>query len=249
MLFIIAAVTILIGVGILQSVASQPVYTDAEAPARLSRELENLPREQRFKAWYEQLPQFETSTKRHADQGRGMIALGLGLAFCGGVVSWFHRLTNKGRLRLLIVCWIGLWAVRVPLSIWYYSVRQERFDYPVWGDSIVIGIVQDMVAWGIGLVVTSVVLALVMIGYSFRGRIVWLKPVGVLAWVRASWLWLWVVMLLVSVMQGVPNGNEGEVFSCVSAIPLLLLVLSAERKTVVLDEKEATCCSDSINLR
>ncbi len=60
---VLAAVTLLSGVAVFFSGHSLPVYTDPGAPEELSRKLENLPREERFHQWYQQLEQYETSHK------------------------------------------------------------------------------------------------------------------------------------------------------------------------------------------
>ena len=132
-LHVIACVFFLVGIGMLQSATSLPVYTDPGAPETLSRTLEDLPRDQRFKKWYQELPKFETAHKRLTDQGRGLMALGIGIS-CGALFLQLLKKSGENRGGLLIgVYWTLLWAVKFPLTLWYYSVRQSRFDYPVWG--------------------------------------------------------------------------------------------------------------------
>jgi len=67
------------GVALVIASLSMPVYTDPEAPSRISMALSEAPREVRFKEWYLQLKAFETPHKSISDLGRGVIASGIGL--------------------------------------------------------------------------------------------------------------------------------------------------------------------------
>jgi len=147
---VMAGLILIVGCAFYFTGSAQPVYTDVDAPARLSQELQDLPRDERFKAWYEQLPAYETTHKQYTDIGRGLISLALGILAGMVFLKIISRLTNGKRLLVIIAFWLGLWGIKFPLSAWYYSLRQGRFEYPVWGDSIAIGLFQDYAAWVIG---------------------------------------------------------------------------------------------------
>ncbi len=211
----------------LQSARSLPVYTDQEAPATLSRTLEDLPRDQRFKKWYQELPKFETAHKRLTDQGRGLMALGIGIS-CGALFLQLLQNAGENRGGLLIgVYWTLLWAVKFPLTVWYYTVRQTRFDYPVWGDSIPIGIFQDWIVWVLGFAVFTILLHVLMKRHKFPPAISLCSPQGPWGWTRTIVLWLWILLLLACILPAVRDGDEGMVLSCTGAVPVILLALSA----------------------
>ncbi|HYG35594.1 MAG TPA: hypothetical protein VEC99_12460, partial [Clostridia bacterium] len=88
-----------------------PVYTDVEAPGRLSLKLGNLPRDKRFEAWYSELKQFETRHKSLSDLGRGLIAAGLGLSIATAYLSIYKRHSWMRRVDSIFLVWLVLWAV------------------------------------------------------------------------------------------------------------------------------------------
>lgn len=250
-LHVIACAFFLVGIGMLQSATSLPVYTDPGAPEALSRTLEDLPRDQRFKKWYQELPKFETAHKRLTDQGRGLMALGIGIS-CGALFLQLLKKSGENRGGLLIgVYWTLLWAVKFPLTLWYYSVRQSRFDYPVWGDSIAIGIFQDCIAWVLGFFVFTILLLVLMRQHKFPPAISLCSPHGPWEWTRTVVLWLWILLLLACILPAVGDGDEGMVLSCTGAVPLILLALSAipqpYDKTSLLppDQLVGPSCGDS----
>lgn len=224
---VLAAVILLSGVVVFFSGHSLPVYTDPGAPEELSRKLENLPREERFHQWYQQLELYETSHKRLTDLGRGLIALGLGISIGVLFLHWLPRTKGKRGGVWVAVFWTVLWAIKFPLTVWYYSVRQSRFDYPVWGDSIAIGIFQDFVVWVLGFIVSSVLLAVLMVRHRFPVSVSPRAPTGGWQWLRAIGLRLWIALLAACILPATGDGDEGMVISCTAALPVILLALSA----------------------
>jgi hypothetical protein len=227
LLQVVAALIFLIGLAVFFSGNSLPVYTDPKAPEELSHKLENLPRDERFSQWYQQLAQVETSHKRQTDLGRGVLALGLGISIGALFLHWLPK-TNGQRVGICIAgFWTMLWGLKFPLTMWYYSVRQSRFDYPVWGDSIAIGVFQDCIAWGVGFVVLSILLALLMMRHRFPVSIALRRPTGGWGWIRTIGLWLWMALLGACILPAIEDGDEGMVLSCTAVIPVILLALSA----------------------
>jgi|GEM_PF-4097393 len=111
--------------------------------------------------------------------------------------------------------------------MWYYSVRQDRFDYPVGGDAIAIGIFQDFIAWVFGFVIFTVLLRVIMIRHKLPAAILLRSPQGAWAWARTITLWLWILLLLVCIYPAIGDGDEGMALSCTGAIPVILIALSA----------------------
>ena len=230
LLQVLAAVILLIGFSFFFSGHSLPVYTDPKAPEELSHKLEALPRDERFAQWYQQLTQFETSHKLETDLGRGLVALGLGISI-GAIFLHLLPKTNGKRVGVWIaVLWTILWGIRFPLTMWYYSVRQSRFDYPVWGDSIAIGVFQDCITWVFGYIASSILLAVLMIRYRFPVSVALRIPTGGWGWLRTIGLWLWMTLLAACILPAIGDGDEGMVLSCTAAIPVILLALSAPKQ-------------------
>ena len=226
---VVAAVILLSGLTVFFSGGSLPVYTDPKAPEELSHKLEDLPRNERFTQWYQQLAEVETSHKRQTDLGRGLVALGLGISIGALFLHWLPK-TNGKRVGIRIaVFWTILWGVKFPLTMWYYSVRQSRFDYPVWGDSIAIGVFQDCIAWVVGFIAFSILLAVLMRRYRFPVSVALRSPTGGWGWLRTIGLWLWMAILTACILPAIGDGDEGMVLSCTAAVPVILLALSAPK--------------------
>jgi len=236
---VLAVVILVSGLAVFFSGNSLPVYTDPKAPEELSHKLEDLPRDERFFQWYQQLEQHETSHKQLTDLGRGLIALGLGISIVAFFLHWLPKTNGKRVAVWIAALWTMLWAVKFPLTMWYYSVRQSRFDYPIWGDSIAIGVFQDFIEWVIGFIALSIFLAVLMIRHRFPVSVALRSPDSAWGWSRTIALWLWMFLLAACILPGVGDGDEGMVLSCTAAIPVILLALSATEKRSItrLDEK------------
>lgn len=230
----------LVGFGLLIYSASLPVYTDPEAPARLSQELAEVPREARFKEWYSRLSTYETPHKKFSDYGRGLIAAAAGLITASGFLVLYARRAWLRSILGVFGVWLGAWAARIPLSMWYYGVRQKRFDYPVWGDSIAIPVFQESFAWLLGAGVSSILLGLLLLRHPLPAHLQLVRPISIVGWVRTIILILWVAVLLLCAFSGIPDGDEGMTFSCLVASAVLIVFLSAsETKSVPKSAAEA----------
>ena len=227
-------VLILAGASLLIYSTRWPIYTDQNAPERLSIQLNpkgNLKAgesDARYKEWFSKLRTYETPRKRLSDLGRGVCASGFGLLIASGVWVIYHRSAWMRTTKAIFILWLILWAVRFPLTIWYYGLREQRFDYPIWADSIAIAIFKDWVAWAIGVAITSLVLAVLLKGYKFSDRIHLLRPKSVLGWFRATLLVLWIASLAGSLIYDLPDGDEGAVLTSIIASVVLLAFLSAD---------------------
>lgn len=226
-LFAAAGFLLLVGTISLVSGLSHPVYTDPDAPAKLSESLKNLPREERFEKWYQLRPTIETPHKTRADFGRGIIALALGTFLATLLLQLLPKVGSKFVGFTVWSYWIALWAIKFPLTIRYYALRQSRFDYPVWGDSVAIGIAEDFFVWGVGFVIFSSFLAMLMFNRRMPKAINLRTQKGAWSRIRTVILWLWIALLLTCIFPAIPDGDEGMVLSCTAAIPVILLALSA----------------------
>ena len=209
---------------------SLPVYSDPGAPGRLSLELQEKARDVRFREWYDQLKTFETPHKKLSDLGRGLAALGAGILLALGLWRCYERMKLERRAAFFLASWCGLWAIRIPGAYWYYMLRQRRFDYPSWGDSVAIPLFSEIFASVIGCVVPGVILIILMARHRLPDTIGYRKPEGWLAWLRYLFLAMWVLLFLLSVIEGVSDGDEGTVISSSGTLPLILAVLWADPK-------------------
>jgi hypothetical protein len=227
---VLAAFFVLSGIGVFLSGHSLAVYTDPKAPETLSNALQDLPRDERFTQWYKQLPEHETSHKRLSDIGRGLVALGLGVFIGASFLHWLPKTNGKLTAVWIGALWTILWAIKFPLSMWYYSVRQSRFDYPIWGDSTAIGMFQDFFAWVLGFFASSIVLAVFMIRHQFPVRVELRRPTSGWGWFRTIGLWFWMLLLAACILPAIGDGDEGMVLPCTAALTVILLALSAHEK-------------------
>lgn len=232
-LIALVALLLLTGLALLAYAETFPIYWDASAPEKLSDQLEKSLSPQshsRFDQWYARLPLYESPHKKLSDWGRGLIAAGLGMTGACGILWLHHRLRGHGGTIAILALWIALWLIRIPFSIWYYGVRQERFDYPIWGDSIGIPIYEESSAWILGAIISSIILGLLLLRHPLPPQIQFSKPGTPLAWIRSVFLILWLVVLGLAVITGIPDGDEGMVISCTGAFAIILIFLSATVK-------------------
>lgn len=198
-----------------------PVYTDPDAPARLSEELMLYePREERFPQWYARLKQYETPQKRLSDAGRCLMGVATGL--------WLSRMI-WGKIRSqsgLLAAWMGLWLLRMPFSWWYYRLRENRFDFPMWGRSRSFSMWVECLILPVAGVVTLLILLPFLRSRQIPERFVLRKPAGAWDWTRAAFLWLWIIGLTWIVGEGVYHGDEGTVITGIGAVAVLLRILS-----------------------
>jgi len=233
-LAILSILSIVAGALMIDRGKSYPVYRDPDAPGRLSIELADKPRDERFQLFYDRLPKFETPHKRLTDQGRGWVAAGVGTLLALGVIMIYHR-PRKSRGWLFILCWCGVWAIRLPFASRYYRIRQQRFDYPTWGDSVAIPLLGEIVASIIGCAILGAILSGLMISYDLPDSIRFRKPSGFASWTRQIFLAVWVVLFLQSIVYGISDGDEGTVISGLATLPLLLAVMWAKAAAVETD--------------
>lgn len=109
-------------------------------------------------------------------------------------------------------------------------LRQHRFDYPTWGDSTGIAVYSESVAWVLGAIVTTAVLVVLRIRHPLPATIRISKPASLFTWLRASFIGLWLVLLILCAVSGVLDGDEGMVIGPVLGSVMLLVFLSAKQE-------------------
>ena len=223
----ISIACIIAGAGLLPYAVSLPLYTDATAPERLSGELEKQPSEIRSEEWYLRLATYETPRKRLADLGRGLLAAGAGLLVAARICRLYDQAPRRRTAWAVFLSWVALWALRIPLSMWYYGLRQYRFDYPPWADSIAIPVASESITWIVGALLSSLVLWLLLWRHPLPEKIELARPGSVWTWIRSAFLWCWMAGLAACVVSSVPDGDEGMVFTCTVACAILLVFASA----------------------
>lgn len=132
-----------------------PWHTVSEQEiGNLSARLRDKPRDVRFREWYEERAKLDTPRKALNDAGAGLITLAATLAVLRLLTGFPLPDSRSPKWRwLFIAVYLTALAAQVPSSFWYYGLRQSRFEYPTWGDSIIIGVFQTFMASAIFAVV------------------------------------------------------------------------------------------------
>ena len=134
---------------------------------------------------------------------------------------------------IVMLIWFSLWLIRIPLVFRFYLKRQERFDYPVWGDSIGIPVYTDSFGIVVLAVLSAVVLGLLRINHPLPHAIKWHRPATAWSWFRAMILSLWLLMLAYGIVFGIWIGDEGTVLCSLPAGVILLAFLAARAQPAV----------------
>jgi len=226
-LFALPFFLIVVGLALAAYAETLPIYTAPDAPEKLSSQLESLPRDQRFKEWYARLPAYETVHKRLSDWGRGLAAAGVEALLA--LIFWigYHRQRWLRSLWAVLLVWITISLTSIPLCIWYFTLRQSRFDYPVWGDSIGIPVIQGAIVCVVGTIISVALLALLRLGHPLPERITLAWPSSLYSRCRAAFLIGWLAILGLGVIGGITDGDEGmELYCWVAAVVLLIFLAS-----------------------
>jgi hypothetical protein len=224
-----SALCVLAGVVLLRRAATIPVYTDPDAPGRLSVELQ---RERRFDEWGCRLAGYETAHKKIYDWEQGLAALGVGGLLVVALLLARRRFSGaRGKLPLT-AAWLLAWAAQVPCVCWFYYVGYQRFDYPTWGDSIAIPIFNSMLLTVLGALVTTPLLLALMLGRTDTGRLSFVRPASGLEWARTVFLVLWMALLVTMAAASVPGGDLTYILPGVLALPVLAVAAFGMERTV-----------------
>lgn len=228
-LLIAALCATLGGFGMIGYALTLPVYTDPDAPGRLSVALEKLPEKQKFGEWYKQLAKYETPHKRLSDWGQSVAAVGLGLSMACGVIVLYRRHAFLRTVFGLLTVWLLSWGIQVLGIVWFYWYREQRFDYPAWGDAIAIPISEEALVAAACCVTTTVLLLFLNRKFALPDRLTYRKPQTGLEWARAIVIAVWLAVLVFGIVASVPHGDVGTIVSSLIAGAVLLLILGAKR--------------------
>lgn len=229
------------GAALMVIAACIPVYTEEGFPQRLAHELSKVETPDQTAEWYAQLHARETSHKALSDWGRGLLSLGISLWLTRQGLKAYGRLPAKYRKITFFVVWLSLWAFRVPATAWYFELRLDRWDYPIWADSIAIPIAEESIMWTVSALVTTPLIWLFLFRRELPSKLSWppVRPIGVMGWTRHLFLGLWMLLLMVFIVVGVPDGDEGAVIACSLALPMLYAVAQAPPDPAFLVPKTA----------
>ena len=216
----------LLGLAMIGSSLRYPWYTASEqAIGELSTRLANAPRDVRFREWYQERAKLDTPRSMLNDTGTGLLTLASILAILRLSTGFPLRDARSPRKRwLFVLIYLTALAAQVPASFWYFGLRQSRFEYPVWGDSIIIGISQTFIA---------------CVAFAVIGSLLWWPflavcrfPAMLLAWPANQRRFNLIVSLgfgafaalsLIAVPSEVRDGNIGGILM---AVVLMYLFLS-----------------------
>ena len=219
------------GLGLIVRAIKLPVYTDPAAPDRLASQLVGLPDpETRTRTWYEQLQKYETPHKKLFDLGYGIAGLGIGLLFSFRALFGFLRSAHPKPYLYFYRIWVFAWILTIFGDSWYYPIHQHRYDYPPWSDSIAIPIFSGRILAVMGCLITALLLAGLMVGREWPTVLRYVRPNGLLGWLRMGILMIWQFLLGYIVFDGVYGGDPGSVVACTLGLALLLLLMAAPLK-------------------
>jgi hypothetical protein len=194
----------------------------------ISAALADKPRDVRFREWHEETKRRETPRKTLHDVGVGLMSLAVVLGLLYGFTGFPspHTTAPKSKWRF-IALYLGALAVQVPAAFYYYAQRQDRFEYPPWGDSIIIGIFQTVLACAF-LAVAGTVLWLPFLWRSKFPARLFAWPVGQTRFnaVVTTGCIVFVALCLFGVVFAILDGSIGGVVTG-TVLAYLFLVMRA----------------------
>jgi hypothetical protein len=210
------ALCFFIGLGLWSSSFCYPWYNVPESEVhQLAYRLEELPRDTRWKLWNTELKKLETPRKSLRDIGIGVLTLSCALAALYAIFRFplYDAKTFKSRTSCLIVYLLAL-AVQIPYETYFLWHRLRRGDYPVWGDSIGIGLYQNAHLCVVLAVIGTPLLALLLWKIRLPCRIfIWAHAHITLNLIVIGLLSPFVLLSLFILCAGVVDGHSGEVIS------------------------------------
>ncbi len=231
--FISSIICLLAGFALQWHALTLPVYTDPGLREQLTKELADKPDEDRTREWFVRLGAVETPHKKLWGLGAGLCGLGCGLMIACAVWRRYRRALPGRRAGLFGGVWLGVLALKIPLSLCQYVYLQVRGDYPWWADIIMIPIVFEVMGLIFAGGLSSMLIRLTMKGREWPDDLHLRWPTSILGWLRFGLLTAWPLFLTCCAYDGVKYGNPGDVIACVSVMPLFLAVLCARPEKCV----------------
>ena len=243
-LLIVFALT---GVIMLGSSLRYPWCTVSEDEvAKLSIKLEDKPREERFREWYTEREKLNTLRPLLNDTATGLLALAATLSLFQFLSGFPLRGAQSPRRRWMVLAiYLFALAIQLPSAIVYYGVRQSRFEYPHWADSIAIPIAQTVMGCLFFAVVGSLFFGLLLAASRFPAPLyVWSNLQRTFNIVVSLIFGTLAVLSLLLLPAAVRDGNIGGIVMILVLSYLFLsiraglIVRSAEKRTAVCSERD-----------
>ena len=162
MIRIIAFILLSIGIGLTVYSIKLPYFTNLALKEKLEMDANTqiLTNSQNHKSftnnYYTQIEKIRTAKTTYFDLGTGIITASLCVIF----FLFSFRITSANDFKKLkflkknqiFIFYPAIWLLMIPGSFWYYSLRGERGDYPIFADSIAIPIFENIITIIIGLI-------------------------------------------------------------------------------------------------
>lgn len=217
-----------IGAALIGYAIQLPVYTVPNAPNLVTEEAEDVPEEERTEFWFRRMSELETPHKRLFDLGQGLLAAGGGVSLLYALAVGYNRFSFSRSWYIILFLWCGAWMIQLPGTIYFYTYRQKRHDYPWWEDSIAIPIFSQGIASVVGGFASLCILGL-LIGKSRLPKRLVMRSPPYRAHPFSSWvLFLWGCLLILIIVTTIPSGDLGMIVSCILGILPLGVTLAAK---------------------
>ena len=229
----------LTGCGMLSASLRYPWHTVSEQEiGNLSARLRDKPRDVRFREWYEERAKLDIPRKVLNDSGTGLLALAATLAVLRLLTGFPLQDSRSPKWRwLFIASYLTALAVQVPSSFWYYGLRQSRFEYPTWGDSIIIGVFQTFMACAVFAVIGCLLWWPFLAKSRFPARLfVWPENQIRFNVIVSLGFGTFTALCLIAVPSEVRDGNLGGILM---ALVLAYLFLSVRAGLVTRQAEES----------
>ena len=176
----------------------------------------NLADSERAKeTYYREIEKIRTNKATLEDIGSG-IAICFGTLIVLSFVFKINRIFDVLRLRspgktAIFILAITFFLARIPATIWYYTRRAIRGDYPSWADSIAIPIYEETLATFVALFL----LILFLIITTFRKEyptMIFVKPVA-FYWKTITNEIIWGIILALCILNTFGSITAGDQLS------------------------------------
>jgi len=233
MLKLIFSILLLVGLIVEAESSKLDYYSDAKAKEKLDIEakLNEIPNKSFRNEYYSHVDKLKTNKVFLMDLGSGLIIFSLCILL---ILFWskINRIENlRGiktfREKIFIFLSPIVWLCIIPGTIWYYSFRGARGDYPWFSDSIAIPIFYTTIAVFIGLVFLIIFLFIATRGSVYPAYL-FIKPKHYNFTILTQEIF-WGILLLINFICLVGFITDGDHFS----IPInlfftyLILILRA----------------------
>jgi hypothetical protein len=225
---------IVVGIGLTLYSLTLPYYTDPAMKEKLESEanqqiLANSADYHKIKKdYYTKVKSLTTNKNIYFDLGSGIATAALCLiAFVFAFkINSASDLANIKSLNkpLLFTLAIALWLLLIPGTFWYYSLRGERGDYPMFADSIAIPIMENVVTIVIGSLFLVTFLFITTYKSTFP-TLLFIKPITYNGYFKLKEV-LWGFLLLFNVFALILFVTSGDHVSIVVNIFYTYLIIA-----------------------